>query len=671
MLDFDPGPTVGPSYTSETMEEGSTAPPTTADSVTETGRPKRANIGRLPARYRDLLPDPVPVVEKPSEEPAGPLLPRVTLIYLHRPSYDPDSLISVEHLSTHFPAPSLPVPKPESEAPLQTANRTTSLLMNWVINGNTTKSEAEINALVHDVIQHPDFKVEELVKFDAHRANKQVDANAQAALPLLANFKETTVSIEVPSGSTSVPLVSVIRAAFTDPLSRYFHFSPFKLFQKVQGSAEEIRIFSEIYNSDAFIAEHDHIQRHGKLPPDDPQCKREKIIAALMGWSDSTHLANFGIAKLWPIYILFGNLSKYIRGKPNIGAEHHLAYIPSDKVLTARRFIYKLAFGIGSSKVEDLLKETSSVPTLNAFIERIGDDFNLHQMLVVDFMHEFELGGLEKFVAQLDRRYRQMPRFGSTIRRFVTNASEMKKLAARDFEDLLQCAVPAFDGLFPPEHNARILKLLYRMAEWHTCAKLRMHSDPTLKHLETLTREVGRLMREFKNTTCSQYETYELPRETAARARKEQRAAAAAAARASGSNEPTQAATALAPPVALPKSKKLKILNLSTYKWHGMGDYVPTIKLFGPTDSYSTQVGESLHRLVKRMYGITNKRTHAAQIAARVMCLARARAAARKSGKHAHHVVFGQGDPLGATPPDIHHHTSKDRRNPLDMSEKS
>ena len=32
-----------------------------------------------------------------------------------------------------------------------------------------------------------------------------------------------------------------------------------------------------------------------------------------------------------------------------------------------------------------------------------------------------------------------MPTFGSSIiRRFATNASEMKKLAARDFEDLLQ-----------------------------------------------------------------------------------------------------------------------------------------------------------------------------------------------------------------------------------------
>jgi hypothetical protein len=97
-------------------------------------------------------------------------------------------------------------------------------------------------------------------------------------------------------------------------------------------------------------------------------------------------------------------------------------------------------------------------------------------MLVVDLLHEFELGVWKALfthlirilyaaaphgglVADVDRRYvnctgsyqnkklinsattrfRAMPTFGSsTIRRFATNASEMKKLAARDFEDLLQ-----------------------------------------------------------------------------------------------------------------------------------------------------------------------------------------------------------------------------------------
>jgi hypothetical protein len=36
-------------------------------------------------------------------------------------------------------------------------------------------------------------------------------------------------------------------------------------------------------------------------------------------------------------------------------------------------------------------------------------------------------------------RYRDMPTFGrDTIRRFTNNVSEMKQLAARDWEDLLQ-----------------------------------------------------------------------------------------------------------------------------------------------------------------------------------------------------------------------------------------
>lgn len=91
-------------------------------------------------------------------------------------------------------------------------------------------------------------------------------------------------------------------------------------------------------------------------------------------------------------------------------------------------------------------------------------------MLVVDLLHEFELGvwksifthllrmlqSLEESkVHELDRRfaslrfrdlfphlpsrYRQVPTFGQdTIRRFSKNASDMKRIAARDFEDLLQ-----------------------------------------------------------------------------------------------------------------------------------------------------------------------------------------------------------------------------------------
>ena len=46
-------------------------------------------------------------------------------------------------------------------------------------------------------------------------------------------------------------------------------------------------------------------------------------------------------------------------------------------------------------------------------------------------------------------RYRQIPSFGcGTIRTFSQNSSEMKKLAARDYEDLLQVIFVFFIDLF-------------------------------------------------------------------------------------------------------------------------------------------------------------------------------------------------------------------------------
>jgi hypothetical protein len=45
--------------------------------------------------------------------------------------------------------------------------------------------------------------------------------------------------------------------------------------------------------------------------------------------SDATVLTDFGTTKAWPVYAMFGNLSKYLRGQTDSGAMHHLAYIPS------------------------------------------------------------------------------------------------------------------------------------------------------------------------------------------------------------------------------------------------------------------------------------------------------------------------------------------------------
>lgn len=65
------------------------------------------------------------------------------------------------------------------------------------------------------------------------------------------------------------------------------------------------------------------------------------------------------------------------------------------------------------------------------------------------------------------------------------------------------------------------MKLLYRTAEWHGLAKLRMHTESSLALLESLTVEFGLLIQNFEDLTCSQFETTELPSETPAPERDE------------------------------------------------------------------------------------------------------------------------------------------------------
>ena len=113
-------------------------------------------------------------------------------------------------------------------------------------------------------------------------------------------------------------------------------------------------------------------------------------------------------------------------------------------------------------------------------------------------------------------------------------------MAARDFEDLLQvwhlirilefvilqlifqCSIPAFEGLLEGEHNRRLMKLLYRTAEWHALAKLRIQTEGSLKLLDGLTTVFGQLLRQFRDRPCTTFTTVELPREAEARERRRQ-----------------------------------------------------------------------------------------------------------------------------------------------------
>ena len=187
----------------------------------------------------------------------------------------------------------------------------------------------------------------------------------------------------------------------------------------------------------------------------------------------------------------------------------------------------------------------------------------------------------------------------ATIRRFGGNISGMKQLAARDFEQILkvcfvlsltgdcrysanpQCAIPCFENLLPEPANTMVLNLLFELAQWHTFAKLQLHSESTITAFRAATSTLGQAVHAFQRHVCPKYATQELPRETQSRQRRK-----AAAAQKSG--QPQHGAASLAP--------QFKAFTVpDTPKYHRLGDYARGIVETGTHDLKSTQAVSSLH----------------------------------------------------------------------------
>ena len=95
----------------------------------------------------------------------------------------------------------------------------------------------------------------------------------------------------------------------------------------------------------------------------------------------------------------------------------------------------------------------------------------------------------------------------------------------------------------------------------------------SLQHLEQLTTELWKLTWKFRDTTQYAFVTFKLPKETETQKRHQ------------NSGKGKEKAVAGNTP-----GKKSKFLNLFTYKWHALRDYVHTIHLFRPMAGFSIQV---------------------------------------------------------------------------------
>ena len=290
------------------------------------GRPVQSR--RLPTRFKDVLPEPpLPSSHSPSI-PSGSssqVLPHVILHvfdsfrtsfnkfsiardYCHRPSYDPDSILMLDQLSNTQPMIDLlsTVPLHISSPPPPPwpwKNMSVWHLMTWMMTGSTQKSSAEVTHLVHEVICSPDFDLNDLDGFNARTQMRQFNKSKNVPSDDIGSlrqdsWKESTITILVPTrernparngqpfvipGLSHCSLTAIICAAFSKKAAKWFHLTPFKRIWKSPISGQEQHIFDELYMSDAWITVHDQLQKQRR----NDECNLERVIAALMFWSDA------------------------------------------------------------------------------------------------------------------------------------------------------------------------------------------------------------------------------------------------------------------------------------------------------------------------------------------------------------------------------------------------
>lgn len=164
---------------------------------------------------------------------------------------------------------------------------------------------------------------------------------------------------------------------------------------------------------------------------------------------------------------------------------------------------------------------------------------------------------------------RKVPAFKDRIRKHNENITEMKQMTASDYEDILQCALPLFEGLLPDEHDKKVLNVLYLLASFYTSSKLHMHTDRTVSDNRNLISLLGEAIRQFKKYTCAEHEA-EVPPNEGRRVRRKARQMGGA--------------------TIIRKTVMQYSFNMNTSKMHSLGDYPYHIINFGSLNSYTTEV---------------------------------------------------------------------------------
>ena len=339
-------------------------------------RARRMNC-HLPARYRDVFPQPPPPpLVAPSIlqclEPQASLsvssrdftlgfssIPCVlrfftTLAnsfglsrwyYGHQPlSHDPEITTTLQDLTLRPPVVDV-----DDSAELQVDSRdiacfypypniSSFLLGDWYWNGGIEKSKERFKELIK-IVGASEFQPQDVssTHWDSINAKLQAEEMGPNQPFEGAGWTKTAVTIKVPFHKWAAKpgvydyhvgdmyhctLVSIVREKLSNlHHNEFFHYQPYNLLWQ-RGGSVPVNVHGELYTSEAFLQAHQDLQQS----PPEPGCDLEHVVVTLMFWSDATQLTSFGNAKLWPCYMFFGNKLKYRRCRPSCCLCNHVAY---------------------------------------------------------------------------------------------------------------------------------------------------------------------------------------------------------------------------------------------------------------------------------------------------------------------------------------------------------
>ena len=265
----------------------------------------------------------------------------------HFPDHDPDENIALNDLKDTSMDLSCGPPHHDY---YPYSNQSSFLLGEWYWNGGEKKSQSSFQNLLK-IIGHPEFRPEDIAgknwrAIDAHLSDgehcKSFNEDHDDWEDMeddVGHWIKTPIKINIPFHKRMLnpgqkefnagilhhrKLTSVIREKLTRPSTHpYIHFEPYSLFWQPSEAAEPVRVYGELFTSEAFIKAHRELQES----PGEPGCDLPRVVIGLMFASDATQLTSFSTAKLWPAYLMIGNESKDRRSKPSCHAFEHVAYL--------------------------------------------------------------------------------------------------------------------------------------------------------------------------------------------------------------------------------------------------------------------------------------------------------------------------------------------------------